>query len=108
MPRGVAVFSIATRQLCLALGTEIGRARRERRWSQAELAGRVGVSVGTVRAVESGAPSVTLGVAFEAAQVLGLVLMGGPDVAAARAAESRRVMQLLPQRVRSVSVDDDF
>jgi hypothetical protein len=47
-------------------------------------------------------------VAFEAAQVLGLVLMGGPDVAAARAAESRRVMQLLPQRVRSVSVDDDF
>lgn len=108
MVRGVAVFSIATRQLCDALGTEIARARRERRWSQAELAERVGVSVGTVRAVETGAPSVTLGVAFEAAHVLGVVLMGGPDAAVTRAAENRRVLQLLPQRVRSASVDDDF
>lgn len=108
MPRGVAVFSIATRQLCEALGTEISRARRERRWSQAELAERVGVSVGTVRAVESGAPSVTLGVVFEAAHVLGIVLLDGTAAAVARTAENRRVLQLLPQRIRSVAVDDDF
>lgn len=103
-----AVFSVATRHLCDLLGTEIARARRERRWSQAELAERLGVSVGTVRAVETGRPSVTLGVALEAAHVLGVVLMGGSDAAAARAAENRRVLAVLPQRVRQASVDDDF
>lgn len=108
MPGTAAAFSTATRQLCDALGTEIVRARRERRWSQAELAERVGVSVGTVRSVERGAPSVTLGVAFEAAHVLGIVLLGGPDTAAARAVANRRVLQVLPQRIRDTAVDDDF
>lgn len=108
MPRGVMVFSAATREVCAALGSEIARARRERRWSQAELAERVGVSLGTVRAVEKGSPSVTLGVAFEAAGVLGIELFGGPATVSARTAENRRALALLPQRVRAEAVDDDF
>ena len=108
MPRGVRVFSAATREVCAALGSEIARVRRERRWSQADLAERVGVSLGTVRAVEKGSPSVTLGVAFEAAGVLGIDLLGGPATVAARAAENRRALALLPQRVRAEDVDDDF
>lgn len=108
MSSGSKVFSSATAWLCAALGTEIARARRERRWSQTELAERIGISLGTVRAIEKGAPSVTLGAAFEAATVLGIDLLGGADAAAARTADNRRALQLLPQRVRSVTVDDDF
>ena len=108
MPRGAIVFSAATRAACAALGSEITRVRRERRWSQAELAERIGVSVGTVRAVEKGLPSVTLGVAFEAAGVLGIDLLGGPGSVAARTAENRRVLALLPQRIRAEPADDDF
>ena len=108
MPRGVRVFSAGTRGACTALGSEIARVRRERRWSQAELAERIGVSLGTVRAVEKGSPSVTLGVAFEAAGVLGIDLLGGSAAAAARTADNRRALALLPQRVRAEAVDDDF
>ena len=108
VPSRAKVFSSATVRLCAALGTEIARARRERRWSQTELAERVGTSLGTLRAIEKGTPCVTLGAAFEAAAVLGIDLLGGPDAAAARAVDSVRALQLLPQRVRSMPVDDDF
>jgi transcriptional regulator with XRE-family HTH domain len=108
MPHRLAVYSAPTRDVCAALGSEIARARRERRWSQTELAERVGVALGTIRAVEKGVPSVTLGVAVEAATVLGIDLLGGPTAAAARAADNRRVLALLPQRVRAGAVDDDF
>lgn len=108
MPRGVKVYSTATTRACVALGTEVARARRERRWSQAELAERIGVSLGTLRSIECGSPSVTLGAAFEAAHVLGIDLFGGTDAVDARAADNHRALRLLPQRVRSVHVDDDF
>ena len=108
MSRKRAVYSAATRQVCAALGTEVARVRRERRWSQAELAERIGVSLGTVRAVERGVPSVTLGVAFEAAAVLGIDLLGGSELAAERTAANRRALALLPQRVRAKDVHDDF
>ena len=108
MARRATVYSVVTRDVCTALGTEIARARRERRWSQAELAGRVGAALGTIRAVERGTPSVTLGVAVEAAVVLGIDLLGGPAAAAARTAESHRTLALLPRRIRAGAVDDDF
>jgi len=108
MPRRASVYSAPTRDVCAALGTEIARTRRERRWTQAELSARVGVSLGTIRAVETGAPSVTLGVAVEAATVLGIDLLGGPAAASARVADNRRALTLLPQRIREEAVDDDF
>ena len=107
MARRVTAHSTPTRDVCAALGSEVARVRRERRWSQSELAERVGVALGTIRAVEKGAPSVTLGVAVEAATVLGIGLLGGP-AAAARAADNRRILALLPQWVRTEAVDDDF
>ncbi|MCZ2818011.1 helix-turn-helix domain-containing protein [Modestobacter sp. VKM Ac-2984] len=108
MSRRVTVYSTPTRDVCAALGSEVARVRRERRWSQTELAERVGVALGTIRAVEKGAPSVTFGVAVEAATVLGIDLLGGPAAAATRAADNRRTLALLPQRVRAQAVDDDF
>lgn len=56
------------------LGAQIRLARRERRWSQDELAARVGTTPRTISKVEHGDLSVGLGTAFEAAALLGVPL----------------------------------
>lgn len=93
------------------LGNQIALARRERRWTAAELAERVGVSVRTVSNLEHGFPGVTLGVAFEAATMLGISLFGvdGSELGGL----SRRgqdTLALLPSRVHParLRVDDNF
>lgn len=91
------------------LGGRVALARRERRWTLAELAERVGVSVVTIRKVERGDPSVALGTAFEAASLLGVALFH-PDPAM-RSAEREVVtarLAVLPATVRSGKADDDF
>lgn len=83
------------------LGKEIRVARRERHWTLDDLASRVGVSPPTMRKVENGDPTVALGVAFEAAAVLGLPLFG--EEAGRRRIESGRLddrLAVLPARVR--------
>ena len=56
------------------LGAQIRLARRQRRWSQAELAARIGITPRTVYKIEHGDLSVGLGAAFEAAALLGVTL----------------------------------
>ncbi|MCY4423877.1 MAG: helix-turn-helix transcriptional regulator [Acidimicrobiaceae bacterium] len=84
-------------------------ARRERRWTLAELAERVGVSVVTMRKVERGDPSVALGTAFEAAALVGVPLFHQDS--ARRSVEGEVVnsrLAVLPATVRPRRVDDDF
>ena len=84
-------------------------ARRERRWTLAELAERVGVSAVTMRKVERGDPSVALGTAFEAAALVGVPLFHQDS--ARRSVEGEVVLSrlaVLPATVRSRRVDDDF
>ncbi len=91
------------------LGGKVALARRERRWTLADLAERVGVSVVTLRKVERGDPSVALGTAFEAAALVGVPLFH-PDPAR-RATEAEVVdsrLAVLPATVRARRVDDDF
>jgi transcriptional regulator with XRE-family HTH domain len=56
------------------LGAEIRLARRERRWSQDELAARAGITPRTLSKIEHGDMSVGLGAAFEAAALVGVPL----------------------------------
>src|SRR5947208_703759 len=56
------------------LGAQIRLARRERRWSQDELAARVGVTPRTVSKIEHGDLGVALGTVFETAALLGIPL----------------------------------
>ncbi|MCB9010829.1 MAG: helix-turn-helix transcriptional regulator [Actinobacteria bacterium] len=106
MPRS---YSPVTREAIRLLGGQVALARRERRMGVRELAERAGTSPPTVRKIERGDPQVTIGIAFEVAAVVGVVLFDpDPD---ARAAEARRVddhLALLPRRVRARRVDDDF
>ena len=56
------------------LGAQIQAARRERRWSQAELAGRAGITKPTLGKIESGDLGVAIGTVFEVATLVGVPL----------------------------------
>jgi transcriptional regulator with XRE-family HTH domain len=94
------------------LGAEIRLARRRRRWTQAELAARAGITPRTLYKIEHGDPSVSLGAAFEAAALAGVPLFY-PDRSRVTAeldrAEARSA--LLPRPTNSnarEAVNDDF
>jgi transcriptional regulator with XRE-family HTH domain len=104
-------YSPITREAARLLGERIRLARIQRRFTQAELAERVGVSTVTMSKIERGDLTVALGSVFEAAAIAGVTLFDSdPD---RRFAETRRVrdlMALLPDQVheRSGQVRDDF
>ncbi len=104
-------FAPQTLDAATVLGLEVARARRERRWTIAELAERAGVSAVTVRKVERGDPTVSLGTAFEVATLLGIALFGADRAGLADLVErGRERLALLPARVREPTgaVRDDF
>jgi transcriptional regulator with XRE-family HTH domain len=70
-PRPYSPYAAEAAQL---LGAQIRLARRERRWSQEELAARAGITPRTVYKIEHGDLGVGLGAAFEAAALLGIPL----------------------------------
>jgi transcriptional regulator with XRE-family HTH domain len=93
------------------LGEQIRVARRERRWSQRDLAGRAGITPETVGKVERGSLSVALGTAFELATLVGVPLFHEDRAGlAADLDRTRDRSALLPQRVRARprEVKDDF
>jgi transcriptional regulator with XRE-family HTH domain len=93
------------------LGAQIQAARRERRWSQRELAGRAGITTPTLSKIEKGDLGVAIGSVFEVAFLVGVPLFHEDasrltldlDRTSARNA-------LLPQRVRTPKreVHDEF
>ncbi len=106
-PRALSPLTLEAARL-LGAGVRLGR--RQRRWTVAELAERVGVSEATMLKVEQGDPGVRLGIAFEAAALVGVPLFD--EDRSRRALEAARVddrLAVLPQRVRRpAEVDDDF
>lgn len=70
-PRPYSPYAVEAAAL---LGAQVRLARRERHWSQEELAERVGITARTVYKIEHGDLSVGLGTAFEAAALLGVPL----------------------------------
>lgn len=111
MAKKVRAFAPQTLDAAQVLGAQIAQARRARGWTAAELAERVGVSVRTVSNLEHGLPTVAMGIAFEAATMLGVGLFGadGPELARL-ARQGRETLALLPSRVhrRRGPVRDDF
>lgn len=109
MARRSRTYAPSTLEAARLLGGRIRLARTERRWTAQELAERIGADRTTVGKIERGDPSVGLGLAFEAAVVVGVPLFHpDPD---RRAGELRTVLghlALLPQRTRPRRVDDDF
>lgn len=101
-----------TTQAAQLLGAQIRIARQERKWTESELAERVGISIKTLRNVERGATSVALGTVFDAATVVGVPLFHEESTRLTRElAAARAQLALLPKRTRKHarrSVDDEF
>lgn len=101
----------AAREAARLLGALVRQGRHDRRWTQRDLAERVGVSEVTLGKVERGDPGVALGTALEAAALVGVPLFGAEasEVRASREQVEGR-LALLPSSVRRRlrPVDDDF
>jgi transcriptional regulator with XRE-family HTH domain len=104
------VYSPLTIEAAKLLGARVRLARLERRWTLQGLADRVGVSHVTMRKIERGDLTVALGVAFEAAAVVGVPLFD--EDRSRRSLEAGRVddrLAVLPRLVRKpLKVDDNF
>ena len=109
--RRAHAFSRQTLDAARVLGLRIAEGRRSRRWTQAELCERAGVSKATVRNAERGLPTVAVGVMFELATLVGVHLFGvPPGQLPGLAARERERLALLPAHVypRHVAGDDEF
>lgn len=103
-------YSRQTREAATLLGQMIRAARIERGLSVQQLAERIGASRDLVQRIEHGDPRVGLGVAFEAASVVGVPLFT-PETSrlAAERARMDEKLRLLPKTVRKRrEVDDAF
>ncbi|WP_110806521.1 helix-turn-helix domain-containing protein [Rhodobacter viridis] len=102
--------SLATRHGLQLLADEIQARRKLLRWSEQDLADRLGCARKTVRALESGKPTVAIGTVFEAAFLVGLQLFGDAAAVEGRLAETRGRLDLLPRRIhsRKPELKDDF
>lgn len=93
------------------IGAEIAARRKERRWTEAQLAERAGISRTTLHKVERGDTSVAIGTVFDLATLVGVVLFHetAAQVARDRHAVDQR-LALLPDRIRvsTKEVFDDF
>lgn len=111
MPRTTPHLSSYAVEAARLLGLQVAQGRRERRWTITELAERAGVSRPTVRKVEKGDPTVSIGVAFEVAALVGVTLFV-PEVSkvAMLVDQARDRLSLLPDRVTPPprEVHDDF
>ena len=107
-PRTYSVLAVEASRL---LGKEIRLARKLRRWSESELAGRAGISRYTVQKIERGDMTCALGLVFEAAILVGINLFEmekSPIASQKRAVDDR--LKLLPKSThrRRRVMDDNF
>ncbi len=103
-------YSPLAKEAARLLGSRVRLGRKERRWTVGQLAERVGITEGTLRKIEQGHLSVSLGSALEAAVLVGVPLFDqDPN---RRALETGRVedrLVLLPTRTRKPRVpNNDF
>jgi transcriptional regulator with XRE-family HTH domain len=105
------IYSRYTREAALLLGKQIRLGRKQRKWTEQELAERANISRGTLRKIEKGELNVTIGLVFEAAALVGVKLFDAErtslDDHLARVDDK---LALLPRAVRQSgkTVDDDF
>lgn len=104
-PRTYSPYTIDALQL---LGEQIRLGRRERGWTQAELAERAGIGIRTLNRVEGGDPRVAVGTTFELAALAGVPLFHADRERLTMDLERTRARSVvLPKRVRPTRVVDD-
>jgi transcriptional regulator with XRE-family HTH domain len=105
------IYSRYAREAATLLAKQIQLGRKQRKWTEHELAERAGISRATLQKIEKGDLSVAIGLAFEAAALVGVALFDEERSAlASHIARTDDKLALLPSAVRQrrKPVDDDF
>ncbi len=95
----------------ILLGKQIHKYRKERSWTESELAERAGISRATVQKIEKGDMSCALGLVFEVAALVGIKLFADNNSALSAMIErADDKIALLPKSIHSSrkKIDDDF
>jgi DNA-binding XRE family transcriptional regulator len=111
MPHSNHPISAHAQHALAVFGRLLRTARVERNMSQAQLAERLGVSRHTVIALEKGKPKVGIGIAFEAAVLLGIPLLVNDERALTKLdATLAALATILPARAgrKPAALNDDF
>lgn len=93
------------------LGEQIKLGRKQRKWTEHNLADRAGISRATLQKIENGEMSCAIGLVFEVAALVGVTLFEQDKLPLSRHIEQTRdKIALLPKRiqVKTKAVDDDF
>lgn len=105
-------YSSYTREAAVLLGKQIRLGRKQRKWTEHELAERAGISRATLQKIEKGNLSVAIGLAFEVAALVGLRLFDAQHATLtghiARTEDQLAVLPSAVRRPRKQAVDDDF
>ena len=104
-------YSRYTREAATLLAKQIRLGRKQRKWTEHELAERAGISRATLQKIEKGDLSVAIGLVFEVAVLVGVPLFdeeSGPLTAYIARTDDK--LALLPSTVRKrrKMVDDEF
>ena len=110
MIKPIRTYSRETLRALAYLAAQISMARKERRFTEAEMAERAGIARSTLRAIEEGSAKVEIGLMLETAFLLGVPIFGDEGVSGADLGRIRDRLALLPQAVRrrGKDIDDDF
>jgi transcriptional regulator with XRE-family HTH domain len=104
-------YSRSTREAGHLLGNLVRLRRKERSMTQAELAERAGISIGTLRKIEQGDLKCEIGLVFEVAVLVGVKLFEVDNIPMELLAERvEDKLALLPKRMdkHDAEAKDDF
>ena len=93
------------------MGEQIKLGRKQRQWSEKNLADRAGISRATLQKIENGEMSCAVGFVFELATLVGVKLFEPDSMPLSKHIEhTRDKIALLPQRIKATkkAVRDDF
>lgn len=93
------------------LGKQIQLARKQRKWSERELAERAGISRATLQKIEKGDPYCSLGLAFEVAALVEVELFTSDIILMKEQIKwADQILALLPKKIRKTTpiLNDNF
>lgn len=104
------ILSTQTNEILRLMGAMVDVGRKQKGWPERELANRAQISRNTVRKVLNGDPTVSSGVMFECAYLVGIDLLGDARTRRQESLRIQGVLELLPERSRKKSgvINDDF
>ncbi|MFT4726067.1 MAG: transcriptional regulator with XRE-family HTH domain [Granulosicoccus sp.] len=104
-------YSQYAQEAAVLIGEQIKLGRKQRRWSEKNLAERAGISRATLQKIENGEMSCAVGSVLEVATLTGVKLFESDNTPLAKHIEhTRDKVALLPRRIKATkkAVHDDF